>query len=544
MKKIINSLLSLMLCFFLSMSMFNLNIYAEQKNEEVIESMNKDEVNTEDSVSKNVNNDQIEVSLEETVNESDDSNILNGDTSLVNYFLVESPFIQAPATQKFVFSFGDGTQNISSMSLFFQRDNGVEQQISLITKQSNLYVFEHNFNNADIGTYKVTKIQYTLDNQIYEIVLSDMQIDARFGVNMQYDGYGESEGVVLDQNGNQIETTPITDELASSLVSLNEESTDEVTNIVEDTIKGNIPNTNGRSLQSYTKSNPLVIALDPGHGGMDSGMTAVNGVGEKVFTLQIANYLKAELEKYSNVKVVMTRTNDTYIDLEPRAEKAKQLGASVLISLHLNALNGGIQGAEVYYPNANYSPSAHQTGLNLAQNVLRELTGLGITNRGIHVKYVSDTVTGQPAHDPKYDYADGSVGDYYGIIRHSKKRGIAAIIIEHCYADNWSDFNRFLSSNQKIKNLALADARGIVKAFGLTKTTAKINNVNFKEGTFDVLVQSNTGNLKAKVWNENEDRKNAKEYTFNNINGTYTTTVDVRNHNNLEGKYFVNLCTK
>ena len=498
MKKNLIKIVFIVLAVTIFFSNFNVNVYARIISDVDGVSLNKlvnipnkkNDEKMESDINIAVQDDRADsIELEPNII----TNIPQGDTALVNYFLVESPFIQAPATQKFVFSFGDGTQNISSMSLFFQRDNGVEQEISLTTKQNNLYVFEHSFNNADIGTYRVTKIQYTLDNQIYEIVLSDMQIDARFGVNMQYDGYGESEGVVLDQNGNQIETTPITDELASSLVSLNEESTDEVTSIVEDTIEGNIPNTNGRSLQSYTKSNPLVIALDPGHGGMDSGMTAVNGVGEKVFTLQIANYLKAELEKYSNVKVVMTRTNDTYIDLEPRAEKAKQLGASVLISLHLNALNGGIQGAEVYYPNANYSPSAHQTGLNLAQNVLRELTGLGITNRGIHVKYVSDTVTGQPAHDPKYDYADGSVGDYYGIIRHSKKRGIAAIIIEHCYADNWSDFNRFLSSDQKIQNLALADVRGIINAFGLTQVNrdevdqlAVLNKNILKDGTYEI----------------------------------------------------------
>lgn len=79
-----------------------------------------------------------------------------------------------------------------------------------------------------------------------------------------------------------------------------------------------------------------------------------------------------------NVRVVMTRTSDTSMELDERVTYAVSQGADVLVSIHLNALNGVSRGAEVYYPNSNYRPDLGAEGQNLAQQIQNQLVSLGI----------------------------------------------------------------------------------------------------------------------------------------------------------------------
>ena len=85
---------------------------------------------------------------------------------------------------------------------------------------------------------------------------------------------------------------------------------------------------------------------------------------------------------------------------------------------------------------------------------------MGLSNRGTKIRNTANGST----------YADGSYSDYYGIIRNSKNLGIPAIIVEHAFLSNASDYNNFLSSDSKLQKLGIADATGIAKAFGLSKS--------------------------------------------------------------------------
>ena len=436
-----------------------------------------------------------------------------GDTSLVNYFYVGYPYLQAPASQEFVLSFGTGTENISKIVLKYQKDDGNLIELESSKQSKELYVFKKNFTESDKGTYKVIGFSYFVDSQEYTISFSDLEMDVRFGVNQEYDGFGENEGYTIDENGNEIDEAnevndSIAQEIDSSVVSLDGSNVSNTEELVESVLKQNVQTPQNksrrkRSITTYSESNPLVICIDPGHGGSESGTVVVDGSLEKNMNLKIAMYLKEELEQYKNVKVVMTRTSDVYVGLQERAQIAANAGATALVSIHINATGWGTQssvsGAEVYYPHANYNAAVSETGKNLAQNILNELVGLGLNNLGIKVKYVYDTNTGQPAHDPAYDYPDGSVGDYYGVIRYSKELGVAGIIVEHAMSDNWSDFNNFLSSDAKLKNLGIADATGIAKAFGLSKISreeidklAKENIEELSDGTYSIQTSLNS----------------------------------------------------
>ena len=199
-----------------------------------------------------------------------------------------------------------------------------------------------------------------------------------------------------------------------------------------------------------------VIAIDPGHGGSNSGTYTLGPHYEKTLNLIIANYLKAELSKHKDVYVVMTRTDDSFVGLEQRPQIAKRYDADYFISLHLNAsVSHGAYGAEVYYQNTSYRSDLSNKSKVLAQSIQNELVGLGARDLGIKVR------------SGRENYPNGSVEDYYKVIRHSKLQGIPGILIEHCCADNGYDYNRFLNSDAKLKQLALADYRGIKRVLGL-----------------------------------------------------------------------------
>ena len=88
-----------------------------------------------------------------------------GDTSLVNYFYVGYPYLQAPASQEFVLSFGTGTENISRIVLKYQKDNGNLIELESSKQSKELYVFKKNFTESDKGTYKVIGFSYFVDSQ-------------------------------------------------------------------------------------------------------------------------------------------------------------------------------------------------------------------------------------------------------------------------------------------------------------------------------------------------------------------------------------------
>ena len=95
-------------------------------------------------------------------------------------------------------------------------------------------------------------------------------------------------------------------------------------------------------------SKPLLIFIDPGHGGADPGAVSGNGIYEKDVTLAAANALEIMLIELG-YDVVLSRRLDKYLTLSARAEKAQGLNADLFISLHADKHeNRKIRGASVY----------------------------------------------------------------------------------------------------------------------------------------------------------------------------------------------------
>lgn len=98
------------------------------------------------------------------------------------------------------------------------------------------------------------------------------------------------------------------------------------------------------------KSKRLIVAIDPGHGGDDTGALGYRHLPEADITLAIAKKLRAELEEIPGVSAVLTRSGDYFVPLRKRIDIARKFQADVMISIHCNASrNHDATGTEVYF---------------------------------------------------------------------------------------------------------------------------------------------------------------------------------------------------
>jgi N-acetylmuramoyl-L-alanine amidase len=92
-----------------------------------------------------------------------------------------------------------------------------------------------------------------------------------------------------------------------------------------------------------------LIAIDPGHGGVDPGAHGRSGSWEKSLTLKQAKELRRQLLQTKRYRVIMTRDNDVFVRLRERIAKAQRAGAAIFPSLHADSIaNRRVRGGAVY----------------------------------------------------------------------------------------------------------------------------------------------------------------------------------------------------
>lgn len=93
----------------------------------------------------------------------------------------------------------------------------------------------------------------------------------------------------------------------------------------------------------------LLVAIDPGHGGKDSGAIGPDGTREKDVVLAIGKRLASLIDAEAGMKAFLTRSTDVFIPLRQRIRKARRVRADLFISIHADAAyNSAAQGASVY----------------------------------------------------------------------------------------------------------------------------------------------------------------------------------------------------
>lgn len=376
----------------------------------------------------------------------------------MNYMMVESPYVETPGKQNVVLSLGTGNEQISDAILNYQNlTTGKTYQVKAAGKEEDMIRFTMDFSeNGQAGEYQITSVQFTQEKTKQEILLSDLGMDVKFGVNEQAET--NPDQVLYDEDAYA--------DVDADVVTMSEDGEIVSENTVENVLEQGISKAVIGSTDHLKGANSNVkVVLDPGHDGTHAGASAF-GVQEADLTLKIATYCKEELSTYNGITVYMTRESascpagggDNTACLDARANLAKNVGASVLVSFHLNTANGTARGVEVYYPNSNYNSQVGSNGQALAKKICDKLAALGLNYRGTLIRNAT------------YDkYPDGSAADYYGLIRRCKNNGIPGLIIEHAFLDNANDYYTYLSSDEKLKALGVADATAIAEYFGLTK---------------------------------------------------------------------------
>jgi len=131
-------------------------------------------------------------------------------------------------------------------------------------------------------------------------------------------------------------------------------------------------------------SGKKVVVIDAGHGDHDPGTTGVTGKKEKDFNLAMALKVGKILEQDPNFEVVLTRSDDTFLELKERAKIANDLKADVFVSIHANSAgSSAATGSETYYQR-----EASKSLANVMHKHLVQATGLkdrGVRYGNFHV---------------------------------------------------------------------------------------------------------------------------------------------------------------
>ena len=120
----------------------------------------------------------------------------------------------------------------------------------------------------------------------------------------------------------------------------------------------------------------ILVVIDPGHGGKDSGAPGLGGLLEKDVVLPISTKLARILEQ-NGIQVVLTRDADFFVELQGRVDIAKRVNATLFVSIHANSVDNrsDVNGLEVYYYDSGYGLAE-----TVRQAILQNISTLN--NRG------------------------------------------------------------------------------------------------------------------------------------------------------------------
>ena len=421
-------------------------IEGTQENIENEETINGEEIidSEEGGNEKQAEYDTSIRNADDAINSNEDNGFVSNASCLINYLCVGETYLQSPQEQYILVSLGEGSENVSDLKLSLIKDDGNEIELSMESKEDNIFRFSKTFTDAESGVYTPELLTFLQDGEMISVDLESIGIVARFGVDV------EIPQTVDDGNLNQ-------NSIEISVASIDTDDEEKVSEEVETTLK-ETGDSNVKSRMRTAKSGNTVVVLDPGHGGSESGAVA-NGLVEKELNLKIAQYCKNELEEYRGVTVYMTRYNDTYVGLEERVAIANSYGADFFVSITNNyTTSASPNGAEVWYPNSSYNASVYNEGKALAEEIQSQLVALGLGDRGVHYRNSESNTR----------YQDGSIADYYSVIKNSKLNGFPGIIVEHAFITNATDAAK-LKSESFLQTLGKADATGIANYLKISK---------------------------------------------------------------------------
>ncbi len=136
-----------------------------------------------------------------------------------------------------------------------------------------------------------------------------------------------------------------------------------------------------------TRQRPMLIALDPGHGGEDPGAIGPGGTREKDVVLAIAKRLQRLIDAQPNMRAYLTRDKDYFVPLHVRVQKARRVKADLFISIHADAwIKPSARGSSIYALSQKGATSTSARWLAQQENNADLIGGV---NLGSHNKQVA-----------------------------------------------------------------------------------------------------------------------------------------------------------
>jgi N-acetylmuramoyl-L-alanine amidase len=205
---------------------------------------------------------------------------------------------------------------------------------------------------------------------------------------------------------------------------------------------------------------PLVV-LDPGHGGLDTGTHAPSGQVEKDIVLDFAKRLRERIEKAGKYRVLMTRSDDTFIPLGDRVEIARKANAALFVSIHADSLphrEGDAQGATIYtLSNKASDADAAQVAEN--ENRADVIAGVDLKGEPDDVAGILIDLAQRETKTFSLQFAHKLVADLRGVARLHKQPlksagfrvlrapDVPSVLVELGYVSNRDDLRSLLSDS-------------------------------------------------------------------------------------------------
>ena len=204
---------------------------------------------------------------------------------------------------------------------------------------------------------------------------------------------------------------------------------------------------------------PLIV-IDPGHGGIDNGTRAASGEMEKTIVLEFSLMLRDKIEKTGKYRVLMTRTDDTFVALGERVQFARARQAALFISIHADALRrreGDAHGATVYTLSERAS-DARAARLAEAENQADVIAGLDLSSEEKDVAGILIDLARRETKTFSVQFAKAVVGQLKTAARlHQnplksagfvvlKAPDVPSVLVELGYVSNKADLKSLISA--------------------------------------------------------------------------------------------------
>lgn len=230
---------------------------------------------------------------------------------------------------------------------------------------------------------------------------------------------------------------------------------------------------------------PILIALDPGHGGEDPGAIGKRGTREKDIVLEIAKRLKKLIDARPNMRAYLTRDRDYFVPLNVRVQKARRVKADLFISIHADAwIKPTARGSSVFALSQHGATSTAARWMAQRENEADLIGGINLGSHNQQVaKVLLDLSTAAQIND-SMKVGTRILGEIGKINRLHKNRieragfavlkapDIPSILIETAFISNPEE-ERLLRSSAHQQRIAVAVLSGIQSYFAENPALAR-----------------------------------------------------------------------